>query len=497
MRTKGLLLLLLYAIAMQYAEAQNNPFLKDFGEFRKEVRSDYENFRDEANRKYSDLLRESWKSQKVLKEQPKPKDEERPPVVMNEDLPVDPIKSVPVKIDEVVACIPKSMPQPQPLAPLEENKSSSEETIGFGFFGTPLKVRFNSQQHFKLTTCSNEEIANIWQQLTKSDLDNTLFDCLTLRTRHELNDWAYLLMLDSLSRACMGAGNEATLMLSYLYQQSGYKMRLAKNNGQLVLLYATTHNIYGQFYFNMDNIHYYIYGVGSKRKPISATEMTVCEASFPKERPMSLWLDNTPLLHFIASPDRILASKKYPEMNVHCAVNKNLIDFFNCYPASMDGKDQMTRWLILAKTPFGTETEKRLISDLKEAIKGKTELESVECLLNWVQTAFVYEYDNNVWGHDRAFFPEETLYYPYCDCEDRSILLSRLLNDLLGLKTIIVNYPGHLALAVKFSSFVEGDYIDLNGEHYVICDPTYIGAPVGMTMPEMNNNTAKVICIDY
>ena len=101
-----------------------------------------------------------------------------------------------------------------------------------------------------------------------------------------------------------------------------------------------------------------------------------------------------------------------------------------------------------------------------------------------------------MWGHDRAFFAEETLFYPYCDCEDRSILFSRLVRDLLGLDVMLVFYPGHLATAVAFNTSVKGDYIDMNGKHYTICDPTYIGAPIGATMPDMDNKTAKVIVLE-
>ena len=119
----------------------------------------------------------------------------------------------------------------------------------------------------------------------------------------------------------------------------------------------------------------------------------------------------------------------------------------------------------------------------------------MERLLNFVQTAFVYEYDNKVWGGDRAFFAEETLYYPYADCEDRAIFLSRLVRDLLRLDVILVFYPGHLAMAVCFTQNVAGDYIMLNGKKYIICDPTYIGAPVGLTMPDMDNATAQVILL--
>jgi hypothetical protein len=37
-------------------------------------------------------------------------------------------------------------------------------------------------------------------------------------------------------------------------------------------------------------------------------------------------------------------------------------------------------------------------------------------LLNWVQMGLTYAYDEKVWGHDRAFFAEESLFYPFCDC---------------------------------------------------------------------------------
>ena len=93
------------------------------------------------------------------------------------------------------------------------------------------------------------------------------------------------------------------------------------------------------------------------------------------------------------------------------------------------------------------------------------------------------------------FFAEESLFYPYCDCEDRSILFSRLVRDLLGLKVLLVYYPGHLATAVHFTESVTGDYISLDNQKYVVCDPTYIGAPVGATMPDMDNESAKVILL--
>ena len=112
-----------------------------------------------------------------------------------------------------------------------------------------------------------------------------------------------------------------------------------------------------------------------------------------------------------------------------------------------------------ANTPMDSESEQTLYPALRAAIKGLSEKEAVERLLNFVQTAFVYEYDDKVWGQDRAFFAEETLNYPYCDCEDRSILFSRLVRDLVGIDVALIYYPGHLATAVRFTETVKGDNV--------------------------------------
>ena len=89
--------------------------------------------------------------------------------------------------------------------------------------------------------------------------------------------------------------------------------------------------------------------------------------------------------------------------------------------------------------------------------------------------------------------PEETLYYPASDCEDRAILFSYLVKNLLGLKIIALDYPGHIATAVKFSANINGDAVEYNGQRYVICDPTYINADAGMSMPEYKGVAPEVI----
>ena len=172
-----------------------------------------------------------------------------------------------------------------------------------------------------------------------------------------------------------------------------------------------------------------------------------------------------------------------------------MINFFDKYPSAYIGNDATTRWAVYANTPLDPTIAAALYPRLRTALEGLSERDAVNKLLQFVQTALVYEYDDKVWGGDRAFFAEETLYYPYADCEDRSVLFSRLVRDLVGLNVVLLYYPGHLATAVAFSEDVAGDYLVYENQRYIVCDPTYIGAPVGRTMPNMNNQEAQIIVL--
>ena len=54
-----------------------------------------------------------------------------------------------------------------------------------------------------------------------------------------------------------------------------------------------------------------------------------------------------------------------------------------------------------------------------------------------------------------------------------------------------------VALAVEFTEKGVRGYILLNGHRFVIADATYINAPVGVTMTDMDNSGAKVVLLDY
>ena len=488
-KNKILPILFLGILASTNGFAQNNNPRKTYDDFKKQVLQKYSDFRTQANEQYAVFLKQAWEQYNALPAIPKPKDETVPPVTIPEEDKDKTIESNPIPIKEVVVP-PTPDPQPTPIAPIKEDSQPQERTIDFVYCGTQCRIRLNKNLNLTLQNCSNEQLSNVWKQLSAEGvLNNTIRDCLAIRVGRNLCDWAYLNLLSSFSKAIYGKSNEATMLTSYIYAQSGYKMRLGRNEQNIYLLYASEHGIYDIAYFDIDGLKFYPF-------ECNKGQLEICDASLPKEKPLSLYIPQSQQFEYKASKLRTLTSKRYPDVQIHVQVNENMIDFYNTYPTSEINNNFMTRWAMYANTPLDEHVNKDLYPALNEKLNGMNQLEAANKLLNWVQTAFVYEYDDKVWGHDRAFFAEETLYYPYCDCEDRSILFSRLTRDLLGLETILVFYPGHLASAVCFTENVSGDYISLNGKRYVITDPTYIGAPVGRTMPDMDNSQAHVILLE-
>lgn len=453
--------------------------------FNRNRAGNFNDYRTSLNKEYARMLREEWGDFNSHRGNDLPRETPVPPTPWQGE---DGRQDRAIEIEDVVTPI-KDKGKAAPIAPVREDPAVETDEFRFTFMGTPMSVRVPRGGRFALNGSGGNALGDAWDALSGPEYAPLLADCLKLRQKHRLCDWGYLKMLEQLSNDYASGKNAATLLMSYLYSQSGYRIRLGEVNGRLVMLFATQHKLYDRPYYTLDGEMFYPF------EDLTG-HMSISGAKFAKEQSLSLWIPGEQCLSVIPGTERRLRSKRYPEMDVTVSVNKNLIDFFDTYPTSEVGGNFLTRWAMYANTPMSEHVRGQLYPQLQRLINGLDELAAVERLLNWVQTAFVYEYDSKVWGRDRAFFAEESLYYPYCDCEDRSILFTRLVRDLLGLKCLLIYYPNHLAAAVAFNGNVGGDYIVQNGRRFVVTDPTYIGAAVGRTMPQMDNASAKVIVLD-
>ena len=167
------------------------------------------------------------------------------------------------------------------------------------------------------------------------------------------------------------------------------------------------------------------------------------------------------------------------------AYNPDLINFYKTYPQA--------DLSVFFNAATSTQAKQSLVEVLKPYTSQMDELKAANFLLHFVQTAFQYKTDDEQFGREKFFFAEELFYYPYSDCEDRAILFSYLVREIMGLKVVGLNYPNHVATAVAFNSEVNGDYLMYKNKKYILSDPTFINAPVGQTMPQFKNVSPIVI----
>lgn len=452
----------------------------EYDAYVRQLDKDYESYLDKLNAEYENYMRKSWEEYTSITGIPRPI-EDMPPIIFDkENHEHRSIKEIPVKITP----IPTPQPRPKPIAPIKEDNTPNNK-IEILFYNTPITVRKPTNLSFSIKESSNNSLADAWERLSNGDFNNLIYDCIEVREAYSLSDWAYLSFLQLLSEKLYGISNEAVFLQAYIYAQSGYSMRLALGQtGKLYILIESNYKLYERLYFEIENRVFY---------PLNCEErqLFICDAHFEEEKALNLQILRDQKLKYDASEQKILISNK--GIKLQCAVNKNAVDFYNTYPVGHVGEDYGTRWAIYANTPMDQNISETLYPQIQKCIAGKNEEEAANIILNWMQTAFEYQFDDSIWGGDRAFFPAETLYYPYCDCEDRAILFSRIIRDVLDLDVVLLYFPGHLATAVKFNTDVEGDFLTVDSKKYIICDPTCLGAPVGMSCTE--DKEAKVITL--
>lgn len=449
-----------------------------YAEYKQKSREDYKAFRQKANDDYAKWLAEQWTKVPGHGPMPKPVSPKppRPKIVLDDKLQQAPLE-IPFK--EIVPPVLPAPPIPTVPLPVVEEEPEPMRVL---FYGTTLMVHWSEEMRFGLRNVEGETLSKAWERLSDGSYEALLRDCLQWKDKLALSDWGYIMLVRWVTKACMGAeSNEAKLLQQWLLCQSGFQVRLGvTERAVLYVLVPFDELVYNVSWLEMDGLRYFVIGCTEQ------ATFSVMGRAFEGERMPSLGMPTLPKLDVSRSSSRSITSKRYPELRCSVTENKNLIDFLNDYPLLLGN------WHLYSQASLSDAVKDQLYTTMKEKLQRKSEKEKVEMLLNWVQTGFEYEYDEKQFGGERSLFADETLYYPYCDCEDRSILFSILVRDLLGLDVVLLHFPGHLATAVNFTERVDGDYLLIDGKTFVVCDPTYIGASVGMSMPECQNAEIRI-----
>lgn len=463
---------------------------KDFDDFKKENKKEFEDFRQQINKEMLEFMKNPWVEMKP--EKPKPKPVEPRPVVIDYDDKKEqekdkttPPKPEPKPIKQTVIP-PKPKPQPQPVSPVKNDKEPLR-TQTVRMYGTDFTMSKIDLPPLSLNGALNDNvIRKNLEKLMGTDTDALLKSCLDARSKYNLCDWAYIKLLDKVGETYYGKNsNAARLLWAYLMQQSGYSIRYGYEGSEFFPMFESDDVIYDHKYFLIDGQMFYAMGNTSGSLYIS-------NFKYPGEQAVTMAINSVPAFAEQKAPAREITVHSYPSLKLSVSTNKNLIDFYNDFPQSTLGVDPYAKWALYGNVP-ATPQLRAIYPTLRQAIAGKNQHDAASILLKVAQT-FPYGYDDEIWGGDRPFFPDESWFYPKSDCEDHAIHFSRMVRDLMGLDVALVYYPGHLSAAVAFTdNSVKGEYVIHNGRAYTFCDATYFYAPVGQSAPSNDNSSAILI----
>lgn len=431
----------------------------------------------QMNKEFALYLRQEWKPFDLFTRQTLLKDPDQPVSKPQENLP-PPLRA---SQEESVTYVP--------LPPFHEQLDSAPTPLKktCSFYERTVSFPFRPAYPVRLEGTRETAVAAAWNRASDVDYTPLLETLQTYKTELRLNDWGFMLLVRRTVETLYGEehGDRIVFLTTYLLNQAGESARLGRVDGRLVLLLEIKEIVYALPQLTSDGRTFTL--ISDQPLPASL-QLYTYRKSFPRaRRPLSLHIPAFP-----AVGETILTHNlpnRWRDTTIRVTVNKAWIDFLATLPQTDFG--------VYLESATSPQMEK-LIQKLGVYTDGLEEKEAVGLLLDFVQNAFAYQSDTRQFGQEKVFFPDEMLYYPYNDCEDRAILFCRLVSRLLHLKVALVSYPNHIAAAVCFQRPVEAATSYRSGtDTYTLCDPTYIHAGLGECMPQFVGQQAKLIKQSY
>ena len=453
-----------------------------------QMQQDFDAFVRQADKDFAAFLKQSWKdfdAFRAKKEPLKPKPvviPHYPPAAVTKPLPEKEIIPKPAGSVSGKVTVPNS--PPVPVVPAVKNPEKGNRQLMVKFFGrqlslvADLKMLDYFPKHYDRRT-----ISKWWLQCSRTPYGLLVESLYGWRKQLQLNDWGYYLLVKQVARK-LAPDNavHAKLLAWFLMVHSGYDMKIASAGGTLYVLFPAEQEIYERKYLVVQNKTYYF------DAPADANTFQTYDYIFPKAtRAFNFMLHRSPRLAgdtFVKEITLFLPSGK---QKVPVLLNNENLRFLSTFP--------MAALPVYFHSSLPEVTQLSLDHALLPVMENMDPAERLSFLLHFVQTSFPYETDQQQFGRERFFFPEETLYFPGSDCEDRAVLFSWLVRHFLHLKVMGLVYPDHVATAVALPG-AKGDYVLYNGTRFVVADPTYIGAPVGVSMPQYAGVRPEVIPVN-
>ncbi len=458
-------------------------FKQDYDKGIEALRDDYRKYVEQADKEFSEYLKNDWEQFQLFKamsadEMPGP---QKIPVY-KKMIQVEPVRVIqPAQITREITSETMVVP-PRTAIPADEKRKPEikSKAVSFSFYGVPVALNLPLAMCEKFSQPVNEaNIAKYWEKMCATDHNQVLGEILKLKNTTNLNDYALLQFTTQIAQKSVSDDNTAKLLTWFMLTKMGYKTKIGYQNQKIYLLIPSVNQVYGYNYYTFEGLKYYVFDENP------GTLFTYAGNYQSANQIMNFNLYKSPLFPVDTASRNLKFSYNGVNYSFDILYNKNLIEFYKAYPQC-----NISLYFDAGISDLSLES---LAKQLWPIVHRMDEKDAAAFLLKMVQTAFEYKTDQEQFGKEKYFFAEEILHYPAADCEDRSVFFAFLVNEFLQLPVISLCYPLHIATAVNFSNKAYGDVVEYKGSVYTVCDPTYINAPIGATMPEFKKSKFSVV----
>ena len=324
-------------------------------------------------------------------------------------------------------------------------------------------------------------ITAYWKSCSEKEYDLMLAYFNYQKSEFGLSDWGVYQMVQAVAKNNFSSKNNQNLFLWFTLVQMGYDARIMYGENQIVLTLPFNDMLFGKSYFEFNGHNYFIL---EEKSPSSLYTYTSQHESAKN-------------LFSLAIAPGAMFPEKWTDRGFDFKFNRNTEHVtlpYLTYRTTFDATIPQTELDYYFGQPLPASFKDRLHKALDAKLQScGSEREQVRYLYALVCQSIPYKTDQDQFHYEKFCIPEEVLAYPFADCEDRTFLLNALVTELVGVETIGLNYPGHVAMAVRLKEQKNTDaIIQYNGNDYIYCDPTYIGADVGM-MPDSYRGVKPVV----
>ena len=368
--------------------------------------------------------------------------------------------------------------------------------IVFDFSGDSIRLPYESARFVDYNApLSENSLHSFYEKITDGRFDTLLKALQANKTKYRLDDWLYYQLIRKTAQQISPKADNYhryTLYKWFFLSGSGYDATLSIASDTILFYVRSEENIYnipsrisrGKQYVCL-NYHDYGSKIDFEKTKFREVILPITGATsafsykvtnLPNFRPGD-YLEKDIRFNY-RQHDDYFRVKLNPEIK-SIFINYPVVDYESYF-----------------NIPLSQETYKSLIPVLKRNVSKMNTKNGVDYLMRFTRNGFIFESDTKVFGSEKRLSPEQTLMYEQSDCEDRAALFFYLVKEIYNLPMIVLAFPEHVTVAVKFDKPI-GKPIIYNGEKYSVCEPTpqKKDLKIGQLTPGLEKKSYEVVYV--